>query len=369
MKNASRSSDQARSVRVAIEFVGFLSTSEFSEAVVDAGPVVQTDVLEHWARTHEEAGFDRVIVAYNSGLAGGFAVSQQVLSLTQRLGVVLAHRPGTWLPVPAAREFATADAFYPGRFALNIVTGAPEELRRDGNWTERPAGYERTDEFLTALELLFGSKGPVSFHGQHFGFEDAALPFGPAGGRIPIYFGGASPEAVVVGARHADVYMLWGESLAGIADRIGEIRAAAATSGREPQFSVSFRPIVAETETAAWTRARDILERVEERQGMASPGRSDEGSRRLLAAAAAANILDERLWTKLATTTRSGGNSIAPVGSYEQVADTLLEFVELGISTIHINGYLPIDDVRRYGQLIAAVRERASRRGEFSRPK
>src|SRR5258706_15114665 len=63
---------------------------------------------------------------------------------------------------------------------------------------------------------------------------------------IPVYFGGSSDEAIAVAGKHADVYALWGESLASVADTIPRVRAAAAPHGRPGQgaFSASFPPIL-----------------------------------------------------------------------------------------------------------------------------
>jgi alkanesulfonate monooxygenase len=107
-----------------------------------------------------------------------------------------------------------------------------------------------------------------------------------AGGHLPIYFGGASEDAVRVGGRHADVYAFWGEPLDGIRQRISEVQAAAQGAGRTvDRFSVSLRPIAADTEEAAWERAREILERTQERAadyvGLQNTAGS-EGSQRLL---------------------------------------------------------------------------------------
>ena len=49
---------------------------------------------------------------------------------------------------------------------------------------------------------------------------------------IPIFFGGLSDGAVDVGAGGADVYMLFGEPLAEVAENIRVMRAAAAARGR-----------------------------------------------------------------------------------------------------------------------------------------
>ena len=57
---------------------------------------------------------------------------------------------------------------------------------------------------------------------RRFFFEQ----IGTARGDVVRYFGGASEAAHRIGARHCDVYMLWGEPLAAIRDRIAEVRAA-----------------------------------------------------------------------------------------------------------------------------------------------
>ena len=57
----------------------------------------------------------------------------------------------------------------------------------------------------------------------------------PVQGQVPIFMGGESDDAVDFGARHADLYMLWGEPFAGTKERIDRVtprrRATAATCG------------------------------------------------------------------------------------------------------------------------------------------
>src|SRR5438045_8151198 len=89
--------------------------------------------------------------------------------------------------------------------------------------------------------------------------EGARLPIRPATQPgIPLYFGGASAAALDVGARYADVYMLWGEPLAQASQRLAVTQAAAARYGRRLRFSLSVRPILAPTERQAWVRAESI---------------------------------------------------------------------------------------------------------------
>ncbi|MFF2521257.1 LLM class flavin-dependent oxidoreductase [Streptomyces liangshanensis] len=371
---------------MALEFIGIAATQETSESGSRtpvagrdgvstqtetgqaAGPVVQPGYLRELARAHEESGFDRVLVAHSSASPDGFTVADQILTHTDRLGVLLAHRPGFVSPTLAARKYATLDAFHPGRIAVHVITGGDDaDQARDGDFSDKPTRYRRTDDFLDVVRKEWDSTEPFDHEGEFYrvkGGFSAVRPAAP----VPVYFGGASADAVRVGGKHADVYAFWGEPLAGIAERIREVRAAAAPYGREPRFSVSLRPIPAATEEQAWERATEILRLTEERVGETSKAfrldhSTPRGSQRLLEYAAQGDVHDKRLWTAIARTTGAAGNSTALVGSYEQVAESLLDYVSLGVSTLLIRGFSPLADARDYGTLIDLVRAGAERTG------
>lgn len=352
---------------MSIEFIGIAATQARTETEIEKvpdRPAVDAEYLRALARAHEDAGFDRVLVAHSSASPDGFIVADQVLTGTDRLGVLLAHRPGFVAPTLAARKFATLDAFHPGRVALHVITGGDDgDQARDGDITDKPTRYRRTDEFLDVLRLEWESTEPFDYDGEFYQVRGGFTPVRPDG-RVPVYFGGASADAVRVGGKHADVYAFWGEPLAGIAERIAEVRAAAAPYGRDPRFSVSLRPIPAATETEAWERAREILRLTKERAGALKKvwridGSAQQGSRRLLDYADQAEVHDKRLWTAIAKETGAAGNSTALVGSYEQVAESLLEYVGLGVRTLLIRGFTPLADATDYGNLIRLVRESA----------
>jgi alkanesulfonate monooxygenase len=184
---------------------------------------------------------------------------------------------------------------------------------------------------------------------------------------VPLFFGGASGPAVPVGAKHADVYMLWGEPVSGIKERIAEVREAAKPHGRDPGFSISFRPILAATEEKAWERAHDTLDRIiAARGGKPAQGNSrpqSVGSQRLLDFAARGDVLDKRLFTPIAAATGAAGNTTALVGTPEQVAESLLSYYDAGVHTILIRGFEPLPDAVDYGrELIPTVRAEVARR-------
>jgi alkanesulfonate monooxygenase len=130
---------------------------------------------------------------------------------------------------------------------------------------------------------------------------------------------------------------------------------------------VSLRPIVAETEEEAWAQAEAVLAAAQARAAadggaLSGFGKNAVGSHRLVAAAEQADVHDKRLWTALAKVTGGAGNSTSLVGTYEQVAEGLLDYVDLGVTTLLIRGFNPLEDATKYGRVIDLVRAGATQR-------
>ncbi len=360
-----------------VEFIGMISTRDQSETRRSRGQVVDRDYVRRFARAHEDSGFDRVLIGYSSSQPDGTQVAAYAAAHTDRLSFLVAHRPGFVAPTLAARTFATLDQFTGGRTAVHIITGGSDgEQRRDGDYLSKDERYDRTDEYLDILKLAWTSDAPFSYRGRHYQLEDFHADVrSPQKPRIPLYFGGSSDAAYRVGGKHADVYALWGEPLAETAEQIASVRAAAAGRSEPPRISVSFRPILGPTDELAWDRAHRILEttqaNVESFRGQwrwptGGPGGQEpqnRGSQRLLAAAARGELHDRALWTPLASATGAAGNSTALVGTPDTVAQALLDYVDIGVTTLLIRGYDPYDDAVDYGRhLLPLVREEVARR-------
>ena len=364
-----------------VEFIGMIGTRDVSEVRPPSGPVVDPDYTRRFAQAHEEAGFDRILIGYGSSSPDGTQVAAHVAAHTEKLGLLVAHRPGFVAPTLAARTFATLDQFSGGRVAVHIITGGHDaEQRRDGDHLPKDERYARTDEYLDIVKRAWTEDEPFGLDGEYYRFADFHAEVKPAQSpRIPLYFGGSSPAAYRVGGKHADVFALWGEPLAETAEQIASVRAAAVAAGRTtlPGISVSFRPILGATEELAWERAHRILDTIKSRGAAGSFVGSrrpilpvgegakpqNTGSQRLLAAAARGELHDRALWTAPAAATGAAGNSTALVGTPETVAQALLDYVDIGVTTLLIRGYDPLDDVTDYGRnLLPLVREELARR-------
>ena len=127
-------------------------------------------------------------------------------------------------------------------------------------------------------------------------------------------------------------------SYAQVRDVTARVRAAAAKHGRPaPRFSLSVRPILADTEEAAWAKADEILARanaVQDKTGYRRPadGHATAGAKRLLALAEQGTRIDKRLWTEIAKLTGANSNTTALVGTPEQVAEVFGDYYDLGVS-------------------------------------
>jgi alkanesulfonate monooxygenase len=356
-----------------IQFLGMVRTNNVSEIDGPAAKIREDTVdpgfLKEFFQAHENNGFDRVLIGSHATSPDGWPIASFGAAITERLGMLLAHKPGFVSPTVAARQAVTLDHLSNGRLALHIITGGSDpDQQADGDWLAKDDRYRRTDEYLDVVKQTWLSDSRFDFDGEFYklkgAFSDVKSLQQP---RIPLFFGGASGAAVPVGAKHADVYMLWGEPIAAVKERIAEVRAAA-PHGRTIQFSVSLRLVIAPTEEAAWEKARDYLERiVAHRDGQrmipVEKRAAASGSRRLLAFADEKEIHDKRLWTPIAAATGSGGNTTVLVGTPEQVAESVVDYYDVGVSSILVRGFRPLEDAIDYGQQViplvqAAVAER-----------
>ena len=346
---------------MSIDVIGWIAPQVSSEIIAPSGPVFDKSVIAHTARVHEQAGFDRVLIGYFSNAPDGFLIGAHASAVTERLGFLLAHRPGFVAPTVAARKLATLDQLCDGRLAVHIISGGNDaDQAKDGDFADHADRYARSAEYIELLKKTWASEVPFSHNGAFYRLERAHAAIRclqeP---HIPVYGGGGSEAAINTLSAHLDVFMLWGEPLAATEQFMDRVRRAANTVNRTSpiNFSISTRPILADTEAKAWDRARKIHQQITERMKRAPGTPQNIASQRLLDAAAEKEVHDSCLYTALATASGAPGNSTALVGTPDTVADAMLRYYELGATTALIRGYDPLPDAEQYGrELIPRLR-------------
>src|ERR1700719_855372 len=340
-------------------------SSEASLHVIEGG--LSPSYLAEFALAHDRAGFDMVLVGLFSSSAEGFLVALYAAMRTNRLGYLVAHRPGFVAPTLLARKIATFDHLTGGRLAVHIITGkSDDEQNGDGDFTPKDERYRRAAEYLELMKLTWSSDKPFDFAGQFYRVEGAHSDVRPLQQpHPPLFFGGASPGALEMGARLCDVYAIYAEPLASTLERIAQFRKHAAAFGRVPGFNVSVRPIIADTEGAAWEKADRILGAMNVAKGWrrqeGAAGPVDNAGKRLMRFAVASDIHDERLWMPIAKATGALGNTSCLVGTPEQVTESILEYYRLGINSFLIRGFDPMNDATEFGrELIPRIKAGAA---------
>jgi alkanesulfonate monooxygenase len=274
---------------------------------------------------------------------------------SERLKFLVAFRPGFVSPTLAAQMASTFQRQSGGRLLLNVVTGGEgHEQRAYGDFLDKDARYRRTGEFLEIVRGLWEGK-TVDLRGEHLQVEDAKLA------RVPdpvpeVYFGGSSPIAGEVAARHADVYLTWGEPPAQVAEKIAWIRGLAARQGRTLRFGIRLHVITRDTSEQAWAEAERLLAGFDAqtvKSVQAGLARSEsEGQQRMLSLHGGGNRdgleIHPNLWAGIGLV--RGGAGTALVGSHEEVAERIKEYAALGIEEFIFSGYPHLEEAYWFGE-------------------
>lgn len=320
--------------------------------------------LKQLAAAAEANKFDAVLTPTGLWCEDAWLTTAMLVDSTETLRFLVAARPGLVSPTITAQMAATFQWQSGGRLALNIVTGGDSvEQRAFGDHLDKAQRYARAGEFLHVFrELSAPDPSPVTYKGDYIDIESAVLQRYPDPA-APIFFGGSSPEALTVAARYADTYLTWGEPPAQAAGKIDKVRSLAVDHGRTLDYGVRLHVISRDTEEQAWAEANRLLGALDPevvRRAQETLARSEsEGQRRMLelhgGAADFTAGVDARtfeiypgLWSGVGLV--RGGAGTALVGSHDQVASLIGEYVNAGFSHFILSGYPHLEEAYHFGE-------------------
>ncbi|MBE9071176.1 LLM class flavin-dependent oxidoreductase, partial [Microcystis sp. LEGE 08355] len=173
------------------------------------------------ARAVDDLGYTGALLPTGRSCEDAWIVASTLVTHTRQMRFLVAVRPGLVSPGVAARMAATFDRLSEGRLLINVVTGGdPVELAGDGVHLNHNDRYRLTDEFLTVWRQLL-SKPNTDFQGDYLRIEGGKVLFPPVQKpHPPLWFGGSSPIAHEIAAKHVDVYLTWGEPPSAVAEKI-----------------------------------------------------------------------------------------------------------------------------------------------------
>ena len=322
------------------------------------GRTAEYSYFRQIAQAADRLGYKGVLIPTGKSCEDPWLLASALAAETEQLRFLVAVRPGLMSPTLAARMASTLDRISEGRLLINVVAGGdPVELAGDGLFLSHDERYEATDEFLTVWRRLLSGE-EVTLKGKHINVTGAKLLFPPIQRPYPpVYFGGSSLAGQQVAAKHADVYLTWGEPPAQVEEKISQVRKLAEQQGRTIEFGIRLHIIVRETEKEAWNAAQQLIRYVDDKiiqeaqrvfarydsVGQQRMRQLHNGSRESLE-------ISPNLWAGVGLV--RGGAGTALVGDPETVVERLLEYHQLGIRYFILSGYPHLEEAYRVAELL-----------------
>lgn len=276
-------------------------------------------------------------------------------------------------PYTFARRMSTLDHLTKGRIAWNIVTSYLESGTKnieigdkfqhreryaiadeymevcyklwEGSWEEDAVKRDKERGIFTDPEKVHG----IDHHGKYFDVPGIHL-CEPSSQRTPVlYQAGGSPTGRKFAAKHAECTFVSGPAKAPIASYVKDLRKLAEHEGRDPQSVKIFAlmtPIVGRTEEEAWSKYEELTKYISYEgalalvggwTGLDFSGYDPDDEIEYIETNAIKSWLKmltasrpDKKWTvrELANFVGVGGMGPVAVGTPEQIADTLEEWVE-----------------------------------------
>jgi alkanesulfonate monooxygenase len=312
-----------------------------------------------FCRSAERAGLEYLLTAVGSHRPDAVVLATALGMVSQRIKFLVAVRSGLCSPTALVQQINTLSVLTGGRVGLNFVNGHSEsEQRYYGDFLDHEQRYARSDEFIDVCRALWAARGPVTYAGRHFRIEGAVLntPFrSPERGAPELYVGGASPQAVRLACEHDACLLTTPASAEQLAVRLAPLHEHGGRAG------LIVGLIARQTREAALAAADALLQRT------GAAARAVHRSFRAQSSSTAfATTFDRALeceWLAPGLWTGAvpflGPSATALLGSYDEIADALLEYGRRGVREFLFLGWPDLDEMKRFGdELAPRVREK-----------
>jgi len=301
-----------------------------------------------FAQEADELGIDSLLMSISYRMPDPLRMIGTLICETSRVKFIFACRPGLLRPTLFTEIVNTVSWMSEKRIALNLMVGvSPDEQACYGDFVAYDGRYERTSEFLEILHRFWKGETPLTHHGAHYCLEQAQLGLPYKDGERPhIYLSGSSELAQRIAIKHSDCWLHYGDTPQGIAE--------ASRSVLDAGCSVGIRMHVLARETRA--EALKVIESMvkspdkqhQEWIGQFHGGSNSEAVKTALCLASGAEHgwPTTMLWSS--TVAYRGCPALCMVGSYQEVAEYLLEYKKVGISEFIFSGWQTREEMRGF---------------------
>jgi FMNH2-dependent dimethyl sulfone monooxygenase len=309
----------------------------------------------------ERWGYDTTLIAelYLNDIKGpesdsleAWTTAAALASVTEKIEIMAAVRPGFHNPAVTAKMAANIDRISNGRFTLNVVSAWWEEEARQygGIFTEHDERYDRTQEFVDVLKGLW-TEETFTYKGKYYDIQDAKLAPKPVQRPNPIlYAGGESERGKQTITSSCDAYVMHGGTVEEIARKIQDMKQRRAAAGKESlsAFGMAAYIVCRDTEEEAQAELQRITD-VKESSGYA--GFSDFINK---------SQLEQKIQLQDYSVSNRG---LRPnlIGTPEQIADQILAYEEVGLTLLLLQFSPQLEEMERFSKQVMPLVEEKRR--------
>ena len=282
----------------------------------------------------EHSGFSAMLIPYDPGGDDSWIVAGSAARETRWTRTIVEFSPSVTTPVYAAKMAATFQRISGGRLDWKLVLEVDDDQAvAQGDFVRGDDRFARADEFLTVARSVWTQRD-FDFDGRFYAVDAGGLGHPLNIDPFPrVFLSGSSPQALALGAKHADVHLIDSSSDEEIDHSVRVITGASQKIGREVQVGLQLPIIAREDADEAWVRVRRLLGE----RGHPSSESDVDALRQGRARWAGFDRL-------------GFSSALGLVGSYDEVQVAIEAYLGRGIDVFVLDGFPHVEEAYRIGE-------------------
>ncbi|WP_019006752.1 LLM class flavin-dependent oxidoreductase [Cohnella laeviribosi] len=288
----------------------------------------------------ENYGYTGSLIYFHHRTLDPWIISTMILQNTENHVPLMAIQPYYTSPLATAKLIRSIAQIYGRRVYLNLVTGQSQaDLAEAGDPSDKHELYEKMKEFVTVLRSLLQCDEPFTYSGRYYSYDGLCAFSSVEAAMFPKIFvasGSGSEESIALANAFGDAILRipvsFDDYSKNFAPKIGE----------HLETGIKFKLICRKSsdeaqETAAKDRADFIARSIKKNQ---------------IKHEVSFSVLEEKIFYPLTYT----GDCPLLVGSYEEVASYLEQYLKLGTKSIIVSNIRSEEDLEHNAQVFRMLR-------------
>jgi len=314
------------------------------------------DYIQQVAKAADIVGFHGALIPAFPHTEEPWVLASALARETKRLRLLIAIQPWFIHPAYASQMAASLQRLSQGRVEWNVISGGGgAQQRAYGDFIEHDQRYARTREFLDFVKG-YSHHAPFDYDGHFFHVDQGGLRYPMNQYPVPrLWLAGASDAALDVAGQHADIHLTWGEPVEQQKKVIEHARDFFQKKHPDRQVNFGMRIDVLARPTAeqAYLELKQAHETITgTRNNFARTDTESVGAKRQQQLVQSNRFEDlfvqPNVWAGMSNV-RGGPNCIL-VGSYEQVAQRLQEYIDIGVGHFILASNPHLEEAYRVGE-------------------